>query len=386
MAERPVYYFARMIPRYRIPVLRRLNERLDDRLIVCAGLPPRTSSISTLMADASNELRSITLKNLWLFGETVHAQSFGRVFREMGDPAVVLAEESPRSVTLPFLLHHARRRGAGRVLWGHFSSLHRQFDPKKRPQDRYRVSLARHVEACACYTPGVADRLRPYVPEENLFVARNTIDMAPMVEQYDILAAEGKAAVRRRLSLPTDVPVLVYLGRLIPEKGTTMLLETFARLRSETAAALLIIGDGPARPAMESYVAEHAVSGVRFLGPLFDEAAPYLFASDLMLMPGCLGLVINHGFAFALPIVSMRKPVDSTFHGPEVEYVRSGENGLLCDGEGAEDLYRGVRTVLADRHRFSTNALKTARNELTVDRMVDGLHDAIQHAASSITR
>ena len=381
MAVRPILYVARMVPGYRIPVLEKLNDRLDGRLVVCAGLPPSTSSFNFMMPEEKKGFRSIALKNRWLFGERMHAQPIRRVFREIGDPAVVLAEESPRSVTLPFLLRHARKRGAGRVLWGHFSSLKRDFDPKRHPQDRYRVALARSVEACACYTPGVADLLRPYVPEENLFVAPNTIDMAPMFEQYNILATEGKAAVRRRLSLRADVPVLVFLGRLIPEKGTSMLLETFARLRTHTPAELLIIGDGPERAAMESYVAGHAISGVRFLGPLFEAAAPYLFASDVMLMPGYLGLVINHSFAFGLPIVSMRKPVGMASHSPEVEYVRSGENGLLCDGEGAEDLYRGVKTVLADQNRFSMNALNTARNELTVDRMVDGLYDAIQHAA-----
>jgi hypothetical protein len=77
----------------------------------------------------------------------------------------------------------------------------------------------------------------------------------------------------------------------------------------------------------------------------------------------------------------MRKPIGMASHSPEVEYVRSGENGLLCEGVNAEDLHRGVKTVLADQHRFSTNALRTARNELTVNQMVDGLHDAIQHAA-----
>jgi glycosyltransferase involved in cell wall biosynthesis len=370
-----------MVPGYRIPVLEKLNERLDGRLVVCAGLPPSTSSFNFLMPEEKKGFRSIALKNRWLFGERMHAQPFRRVFREIGDPAVVLAEESPRSVTLPFLLRHAHKCGAGRVLWGHFSSLKRQFDPKRHPQDRYRVALARHVEACACYTPGVAELLRPYVPEENLFVARNTIDMGQMFEQYDLLAAEGKDAVRRRLSLRTDVPVLAYLGRLIPEKGTAMLLETFARLRADTPAELLIIGDGPERSAMESYVASHAVPGVRFLGSLFEGAAPYLFASDVMLVPGYLGLVINHSFAFGLPIVSMRKPIGMASHSPEVEYVRSGENGLLCEGVDAEDLHRGVKTVLGDQHRFSTNALRTARNELTVDQMLDGLHDAIQHAA-----
>ncbi len=376
-----------MIPGYRVRVLERLNERLEGCLIVCAGQPPHASSFNYLMSDDEKRFRSVTLENKWLFGDKVHAQPFRTVFREMGEPVVVLAEESPRSITLPFLLRDARKRGAGRVLWGHFSSLNRRFDPRRNLQDRYRVRLARHVEACACYTPGVADLLRPYVPEDNLFVARNTIDMAPMFAQYDELAGEGESAVRRRLGIAPDESVIVYLGRLIPEKGTTMLLDMFARLREDSQATLLIIGDGPERAAMEDRARAASTSGVRFLGPLSNEdAAPYLFAADVMVMPGYLGLVINHAFAFGLPIVSMRDPVGIASHSPEVEYVQSGENGILCEGTSAEDLHRGVRAVLADLPRYSANALTYAREKLTLGRMVDGLHGAIRHAERSARR
>lgn len=381
MSERPIYYFARIVPGYRIPVLEQLNERLDGRLVVCSGQPPGASSLESLISTDETTFRHVALKNRWLFGDRVHAQPFRKVFHEIGDPAVVLAEESPRSVSLPLLLRYARTHGAGRVLWGHFSSLNRTFDPRRHVRDRLRVALARRVEACACYTAGVADLLRPYVPEKNLFVARNTIDTAPLLKQYDILAEEGRDAVRARLDLPIDAPVIVFLGRLIAEKGTSTLLKTFARLRADSPAVLLVIGDGPERAAMESQIADAVTPDVHFLGPLFDEElAPYLFASDLMLMPGYLGLVVNHSFAFGLPIVSSQNPVGTASHSPEIEYVESGENGLLCSGAGVDDLYQGVRTVLADRPRYSTNALTYAREKLTVAQMVDGLFRAIRHA------
>lgn len=387
MTDRPTFYFARFVPGYRLPILERLNERLNGRLVVCAGQPPRTSSLGYLISPDDKAFKSVTLKNGWLFGDKVHAQPFRQAFREFGDPDAVLAEESPRSITLPFLLRYARSRGAGRALWGHFSSLNRPFDPTKNLQDRYRLALARHVEACACYTPGVADMLRPFLPEEKLFAARNTIDLEPMFRQHDALAEEGKKSVRKRLSIPEDAPVLIYLGRLIPEKGTSMLLDTFARLRKDSSAVLLIIGDGPERSPMESRIAAERLDDVRFLGPLSnDDAARYLFASDIMLMPGYLGLVINHAFAFGLPVVSMRSPAGIAAHSPEVEYLRSGENGLLVDGSSADDLNGGVRSVLADHSRYSANASSYARKYLTVDSMVDGLFGAIQHAASHAKR
>lgn len=381
MAEAPVYYFARIVPGYRIPILERLNERLGGRLVVCSGRPPRGSSFNYLLSGRETAFRRVTLKNWWLRGEKIHAQAFRRAFRTFGDPSVVLAEESPRSLTLPLLLLYAHRTGAGRVLWGHFSSLNRTFDPNRHVQDRYRLMLARQVEACACYTSGVAEQLKPYVAADKLFVARNTIDLQPMFDRYDMLVEEGKQAVRRRLGIDEDSDVLVYLGRLVAEKGTTILINMFGRLAGDRPAVLLIIGDGPERESMQTSASSFSAADIRFLGPLSDEeAAPYLFASDVMVMPGYLGLVINHAFAYGLPVVSMRNPVGIAAHSPEVEYVRSGENGMLCSGSTPDDLYDGVRKVLEELPRYSANAVAYARDHLTTDRMVDGLHAAVLYA------
>lgn len=379
--RRPIYYFARMIPWYRIPVLEKLNERFDGRLITCAGDPPGASSLGNLVEGGMPDYKHVPLRNRWFFGERIHAQPFRSVFERHGSPAAILAEESPRSLTLPFLLRYAKSMGAGRVLWGHFSSNQRAFDPRRHFPDKYRLALAKRVEGCACYTEGIADLLRPFVPERNLFVARNTMDLGPMSAQREELASEGKAAVRRRLAIPPDGPVLVYIGRLIREKGTDMLLETWARLTKETPASLLIIGDGPERTAMEAIVSARSLQGVRFLGPLLrEEASPWLYASDLMLMPGYLGLAVNHAFVFGLPVVSFRHPSGGVkFHSPEVEYVRSGETGLLCSGNSSEALAAGVREVLVDRARYSAHALAYAQEHLTLSNMVDGLEAAIRH-------
>src|SRR5262249_20925165 len=58
-------------------------------------------------------------------------------------------------------------------------------------------------------------------------------------------------ALRRSLGLGPDDPLLVYVGRLAPEKNLPVLLEAFARLRSEMPPGqrekppLALVGDGP---------------------------------------------------------------------------------------------------------------------------------------------
>ncbi len=382
MTSRPIFYFCRMLPAYRIPVLERLNDRLNGRLVVCHGQPPQATT--TLMDDIQSSFRREVLQNWWLReGEVLHAQPFKRVFDKYGPPEVLLAEENPRSLTLPFLLRYAHRKEAGRVLWGIFYSVFRPFSAN-HPLQRYRIEMARRVEACACYTRGVRTLLSPHLPEEKLFVAQNTLEMDLLFSLRRQLEKEGQPAVRRRLGIPEQHAVLVFVGQLIPRKGTQLLLESFAAIRTERPATLLVIGGGPDRTSMEQWVKDRNVPDIRFLGsiPRLEDSAPYLYAADLMVLPGYVGLVINHAFGMGLPLITQHAPDDIPFHGPEVESLENGYNGFMVERGNFESFLDSIRRILADRSEFSRNAVTYAERHLTVDHMLDGLIGAIDHAAA----
>lgn len=384
MSEPPVFYVARFVPHYRVPVLERLNARLDGRLVVCAGQPPHASSLRSIGGEEADGYRTCHLRNYWLRGEALHAQPYGRAFRTYGPPSVILAEESPRTLTLPLLMRRAHRVGAGFVLWGHFSSNDRPFDPKRHLADRYRMGVARRADACVGYTESVTDLLRPYVPNERLFTARNTLDTDVLFALYDRLECEGRTAVRSRLRLPASEPVLAFIGRLIPDKGLDLLLDVFQALRRRRPARLVLLGDGPERVSLEARIARERIEGVHLLGamPGWAESAPYLYAADVMVMPGYLGLAVNHAFAFGLPVVSQGAPPGIRFHSPEVDYVRHGENGMLAAHGDVEALLEAVEHVLAHHEQFSRKAGAYAREHLTIDKMVDGLEAAVRYAAA----
>lgn len=380
MMDGKVLLVTRLVPAYRIPILNQLYDALDENLVVCAGRP--ASSSSALRADREQEERypRIHLGNHFWRGESIHYQSFAPVFREHPRPAVILAEESPRSVMLPFLLREARNRGAGRVLWGIFYSVFRPFSPR-HPLQAYRLRMANSVEACACYTRGVRDILKPHVDPSKLFVAQNTMDTRTLFGLQAALEVEGRDAVRERLGIDRDRVVLVFVGQLIPRKGTRELLEVFGRLQSDYKATLIVIGNGPERTPMEDYVAANHFEDVRFLGamPLLESSAEYIFAADAMVIPGYVGLVANHALCLGVPLVTQVAPGDIPFHGPEIESIMDGENGFVTE-RNLRSLEEGIRNVIKERARFSDNALNYAKQHLTSEKMVQGLVDAIGHA------
>jgi glycosyltransferase involved in cell wall biosynthesis len=105
------------------------------------------------------------------------------------------------------------------------------------------------ADAVVGVSEGVADDLvRLGVPREHLRVVFNPI----VTDELDELA-------RRPVDHPwfrNVAPIFVAAGRLRPQKDFPTLLRAFARLRSRTPARLIILGEGPERPALERLVSE----------------------------------------------------------------------------------------------------------------------------------
>jgi len=378
--DKKVPYFARYIPAYRIPILNQLNEALGGNLVVCAGSLPNQSSVLKASAEQNEEYEKIYLQNHFWRGDKIHFQNYRPAFKKYPDPEVILAEESPRSITLPFLLREARIRGAGRVLWGMFSSSNRPYS-KRHPLQRYRLKLARSVEACACYSNGIRERLIDSVDDSKLFVAQNTLDTDTLFTLFDDLNAEGRDVVRERHQIPVEDAVIVFTGQLTREKGTRELLEVYQRIQADRKATLIVIGDGPELVPMKDFVASNQLESVRFLGqmPILEESAPFIFASDVMLIPGKVGLAVNHAFCLGVPLITQTAPGGARFHGPEFEFITTGKNGIIAS-RNISALEQSVIDLLGDRGRFSLDAINYARKNLTSQRMVSGLVSAIQHA------
>lgn len=148
-----------------------------------------------------------------------------------------------------------------------------------------------------------------------------------------------------------DRPVVLYVGRLSPEKNLDVL-----RLVHEAApdAHLALVGDGPARPQLEKSLAGLPTT---FTGFLRGEELARAFASaDLFFMPSTtetLGFVVLEAMAAGIPVVAAAA-------GGIADLVHHWENGVLYDPEtplegaaiAAELLaHDGHRRLLAERGR-----------------------------------
>lgn len=163
-------------------------------------------------------------------------------------------------------------------------------------------------------------------------------------ERFDPRRRSGRMRVELAGGIP-DGPVLLYAGRLSPEKG----LRAFTKiLEGVPDAHLALVGDGPARRELEAVLPPDRTS---FLGFLRGEALAQAFASaDLFVMPSTtetLGFVALEAMASGCPVVAAKA-------GGLPELVTHGETGRLYDPEEPSEAVQQIRSLLRDpaAHRF----------------------------------
>ncbi len=135
--------------------------------------------------------------------------------------------------------------------------------------------------------------------------------------------SEGQAEAREKLGLPAG-PVLLTPARLTSWKGVDHTIQTIASMGD---IALVVAGDGPARPALVALAEKLGVAGrVIFLGSVARDKMPlyYRAADYTLLYSGYEGL--SH---VLLESLGMGTPVIASDKGGNPEIIRNGVNGLL---------------------------------------------------------
>ncbi|GAB4431255.1 MAG: glycosyltransferase family 1 protein [Anaerolineae bacterium] len=157
-------------------------------------------------------------------------------------------------------------------------------------------------------------------------------------------------AWRERLGAAnSNTPLLLYVGRLSPEKRVDWLRPVLAALPE---AHLAIVGDGPARPELERLFAGTAATFTGYLR--HEELANAYAAADVFTFPAAnetLGNVVLEAMASGLPVVAARS-------GGVLDHVVEGKTGLLFEPESVDDLIS--QTTKLYRNKFLAGALGSA--------------------------
>jgi glycosyltransferase involved in cell wall biosynthesis len=260
----------------------------------------------------------------------------------------------------------SRLGGAKFAYWGHGRNF--QATDARSLAECCKRFLSRHVDWWFAYNALSAEIVKELgFPEVRITTVGNAIDTAGLTTRRAALDPEKLLELRGSLGLPTR-HVAVYTGGLYSTKRIPFLLEAAKLIRQRIPDFhLLVIGDGPEQPLVQE-------AAVRFpwiheLGPMDVQAkVPYWALADVLLMPGGVGLVILDSFALGVPMVT----TDTRLHGPEIDYLENGINGLLVPcGDSVAQYADAVAALL--------------RNSAALDRIARGARaSASQHALNGM--
>ena len=207
----------------------------------------------------------------------------------------------------------------------------------------------------------------------------------------DVFTAGDQSAARRRLGLPLDAAVLLFVGRIQPLKAPDVLVRAVAQLvadnperRDQIVVAVVggPSGSGLAHPEHLEKLASSLGIGdiVRFAPPAAQrDLADWYRAADATVVPSyneSFGLVAVESQACGTPVVAAAV-------GGLTTAVRDGVSGVLVDGHDPRDYARVLARLLDEprwRSTLSQGALAHAEQfgwSATAEAMLAVYRDAL---------
>ncbi len=283
---------------------------------------------------------------------------------------------------LPVTYLIARLRKKPFVLWtGIWTTLQTPFHRLVFPLTRY---IYRHADAVVVYGEHVKRYLLSQgVAENKIFVAPHAVDNP----KYSKEVSEGeRQQLRNKLGIGPDQRVVLYVGRLEPNKGLQYLVDAFQRLKADNVI-LLFAGEGAEKHRLQERIAElEMTQKVRFANYVPpEETLPYYALAYVLVLPSITttigketwGLVVNEAMNQGCPVVTT-DAVGAAAGG----LVQDGINGLVVPERDPEALKAALQRLLDQpdqRLRMSQNSRDTVAG-WDNENMVLGFRKALEHA------
>jgi glycosyltransferase involved in cell wall biosynthesis len=299
-------------------------------------------------------------------------------------PAVVIHEFNPSLPSLYILLFLRIFMNYKLILWGHGINSTKILKNKKF-SIKVRRFLSKLSDAVILYGNKAKKHFQGFTSMNKIFIANNTLDTSELLKIKSQLEEIGKEKIKRELNI-TSTKNIIFIGRLLESK---ILPSYFINILEEVNKSVnnlqvQIIGDGPAKEKLEQLVNSRNINNIIFRGAIHKdiEVGKYLLIADLALIPGAVGLAVNHAFVFNTPITTFEESVNGPFHGPEREYIVNNKTGYMAKNKDIEDISNFIIKYLNSEHQqkyMKTKIEDYVKNICSIEYMVKGFIDAINY-------
>jgi D-inositol-3-phosphate glycosyltransferase len=214
----------------------------------------------------------------------------------------------------------------------------------------------------------------------------DNIRIVPCGVNLDRFKPQDKVSARRKLALPVEDPMILYVGRFAPIKGLDRLFESFRCMTHQPHAVLVMVGGDGERSPMSQHLKKkaktfHIQDRVVFSGRVDQKNLPlYYSAADVLVVPSyyeSFGLVALEALACGTPVVT-------TSVGGMEKIVKDGMTGYIATNSDTQHFAGLIEAVLAKQKQNGLSPLKIrdSVSEFTWERSASLLLDAYRSVSA----
>jgi glycosyltransferase involved in cell wall biosynthesis len=373
---REVTVVQRVLPHYRVPFFDALRTELAERGVRLRLLVGQPTQQEASKADSGQLDWAETVRNRYirLGGKGVVWQP---CLWRLASSELVIVEQASRLLLNYVLFAWRVLRGPRVAFWGHGKNL--DSEQASPTGELIKRKMVRRADWWFCYTEGTARIVEGLgVPSTRRTVVRNAVDTTAVSAFRVALTEADLATTRLELGLG-DGPVAVALGSIYKARRPHFLIESADEIRRLCPGfELVVIGDGPERDVIDQ--ASRTRPWLHVVGARTgSDMVRYTALASLALNPGVVGLAVLDAFALGIPMITC----DVAGHGPEIEYIDHGVNGMIL-AETATPLEfateaAGLFTAADRLEQLRASALETAAT-FTMSQMVERFASGILNA------
>jgi glycosyltransferase involved in cell wall biosynthesis len=154
---------------------------------------------------------------------------------------------------------------------------------------------------------------------------------------------------KKPVDLPSDIrentPLIVAMGRMVPQKGYADMLHSFALIRKQRTCQLIILGEGPLREDLEALASTLEIGADLYMLGFVENPWAYIRKADLFLSSSHWeGFSLAHLEAMACGTPLVLTDCD---YGPR-EIIDNNNNGVLVPVGNPEKMADAILRLLAD--------------------------------------
>ena len=223
--------------------------------------------------------------------------------------------------------------------------------------------------------------LRTYVPSQDILQAleevgfKNLQILARGVDSSLFGPHRRSQALRDSWEVNPDTPVAMYVGRIAAEKNLDLVVRAYHRMiTSLPDLKLVLVGDGPARPAIQSKYPGIIFAGMRKgedLASHYASADCFIFAS----ITETFGNVVTEAMTSCLPVLAYD-------YAAPARFIRNGVNGFTAHYDNPEDFLEKAGELAAQRNSWCQ--MGASAREVMMPHSWESIADNYLHEVQSL--